>query len=378
MYPKSGQVIKKALKGIVTATVFVLLSITAWTGYAVVKEAPPHDALPNQDTVVQTTCWYFTLRNKVEAASNDEYYGGLRGGSWAGRFSVYFEPIPGLKEISDAAPFYIPGERIVLQGVNEMSESRMLEEIKGFSDNRQGNIVIYIHGYNIGFEKGCRHAAIFQRALNERHRVALFSWPADGDLLKYTRDEADLAWSVHRMADFFKTIVRLVGPGRVDVVAHSLGARGAAMALARIACMSEEGPFLNQLVLIAPDIDSDSFRDIWPDIRPLARRTTLYVSENDRALKLSQEVHGYPRLGEAGTHLTVLQGMETVDVSLTFNRRPSGHLYHLYTSEVVSDLAALLETGQKASKRANLKQVEMKGGAYWQVMPEKEKQPSTP
>ena len=59
-----------------------------------------------------------------------------------------------------------------------------------------GNVVIYIHGYKIDFEKSCRRSAVFQRALGLQDRLLLFSWPADGNMLKYTWDEADLIWSV--------------------------------------------------------------------------------------------------------------------------------------------------------------------------------------
>ncbi len=364
------QILTQVLKNIFRVAVFVALSLTGWSYNAEGQEVlPKHAATEEKAGEPQTTVWFITLRNKVEGESSNEFYGGMRGKLRSGCFRIDFSPIPGLKEISEAAPFYLPGERINLDRVEEKPEAKVLQEIKSFADSQQGNLVIYIHGYNIGFEKGCRQAAVFQRAKDERHRVILFSWPADGDLLKYTRDEADLEWSVFYMAAFFKHLVQLVGLGKVNVVAHSLGARGAVMALLRIACTPPDGPFLNELVLMAPDIDSDAFRDIWPEIKQLAQRTTVYVSEKDRALKLSRELHGYPRLGEAGAHLTVLPGMETVDVSLTVNRRASGHLYHLYTPEVVADLAELLDNGQFAGKRPNMIPAEVNGIPYWLVKP---------
>lgn len=362
---KSHPNIAQVSRNIVRIAVSAVLSLAGWW----------NEALPLQEVAVekaveaQTAVWFFTLRNKIGGESDNEFYGGMRSKLRSGCFRIDFAPIPGIKEISEAAPFYLPGERITLQGIEEHPEAKVFREIKGFADNQQGNVIIYIHGYNIGFEKGCRQAAVFQRALDERHRVVLFSWPADGDLLKYTRDEADLMWSVPRMAAFFKRLVQLVGPGKVNVVAHSLGARGAVMALISIACTVSDGPFLNELVLMAPDLDSDVFRDIWPEIKQLAQRTTLYVSEKDKALKLSKEVHGYPRLGQAGEYLTVLPGLETIDVSLTVNRRASGHLYHLYTPEVVADLAELLDNGQSAGKRPNMIPARANGIPYWQVKP---------
>jgi esterase/lipase superfamily enzyme len=126
---------------------------------------------------------------------------------------------------------------------------------------------------------------------------------------------------------------------------------------------------LDNLVLLAPDIDSDRFRDAWPDVMKLVRTTTLYVSDGDKALKASRSVNGYPRLGEGGEYLTVLPGIETIDVSLLQTRRASGHVYHLYNPDVVADLVALLGDERSAGERPNLQRVPMEDKVYWQLIP---------
>ncbi len=90
-------------------------------------------------------------------------------------------------------------------------------------------------------------------------------------------------------------------------------------------------------------------------------------SENDNALRLSQEVHGYPRLGEAGENLTVLEGVETIDISNINSRRMSGHLYHLFSPEVIEDLTQLLHTGEEASQRSLLKEAKHGDLPYWRM-----------
>lgn len=324
----------------------------------------------NAENSAPIDVWYVTLRNKGDRNTAGAVYGGARGELRTGICALDFIPIPGLKGIVDSAPFYIPEERTKIQDVSEWTEDRFWKGIEAFAKNNLGNIVFYIHGYNVGFEKSCRRAALFQRALNPRHRLVLFSWPADGNVLKYTWDEADLVWSVPRIAQTLQKLVLHVGSDRVDVVAHSLGTRGVVMALSMIACKQQTEPLVNELVLVAPDIDTDNFRDAWPDVRHLARRTTLYVSENDKALRASREAHGYPRLGEAGEHLTVLAGIETIDISPAGTRRFSGHIYHLYHSEVAADLLALLGTGRPAAQRPNLQRTELGGLSYWRLVPQ--------
>lgn len=309
---------------------------------------------------------YVTLRNR---SAENGAFGGQRGRLHAGTCMASFSPIRVLEELADSAPFYIPDEKIEIVEINELSVSDLLNGLEASAKTEGGSTVVYIHGYNIDFTKGCRHSSILQRSLGLHDRLLLFSWPADGNVFKYTWDEADLLWSVPHMADFFEDLARRTGPGNTDIVAHSLGARGAFQALTRIAFLNPDQELFGELVLIAPDIDVDTFRHDLPMLQNIVNRVTIYVSENDKALKLSREVHGYPRLGEAGTSLTTFEGVETIDISLISLQRISGHVYHLSNKAVIDDLALLLRANTPADDRPGMERREQAGITYWQMMP---------
>jgi esterase/lipase superfamily enzyme len=312
---------------------------------------------------------FVTLRDRTGKPDPADYFGGSRGSMTAGVCTVSFSPIWGLEDIADSAPFFIPDEKIELVEIQESSMASLYEEAARFPAGRNGNLVIYIHGYNIDFEKGCRRSALFQRVLGLQDRLLLFSWPADGNMLKYTWDEADLVWSVPHIARFLEELIGRIGSKKIDLVAHSLGARGAVHALARMAYRERQGSLINELVLIAPDIDADTFALDLPLLHSMADRITVYVSDNDKALRLSQEVHGYPRLGQAGASLNVLEGVETIDISGISTRRMSGHLYHLFNPEVIADLSLLLHLGKSAGERPGLQAASRNGVEYWQMIP---------
>jgi len=72
----------------------------------------------------------------------------------------------------------------------------------------------------------------------------------------------------------------------------------------------------HQVVFAAADVDADDFRTQYaPAIAKLSQRITLYVSSADRALLASQKLRQYPRAGEAGPNLLVMDGVDTIDVS---------------------------------------------------------------
>ena len=84
----------------------------------------------------------------------------------------------------------------------------------------------------------------------------------------------------------------------------TLGTRGVLLALVMLAEEEQsDAPLFNQVVLIAPDIDVEMFKQYLPLIKPLVKNITVYVSANDAPLALSRQVRGYPRLGESGKHL---------------------------------------------------------------------------
>ncbi len=312
---------------------------------------------------------FVTLRNRTGDTEPSSYYGGSRGRLEAGFCTVTFSPIWGLEDIAETVPFYIPDEKIELLSIQEASLAELGNEIKSLPDKDHGNLVLYIHGYNIGFEKSCRRGALLKRALGLEERLLLFSWPADGNMLKYTWDEADLVWSVPHIAGFLEQLVATTGDGGVDVVAHSLGARGIFQALVRLSYRNSGRMLLNELVLIAPDIDTDIFRQELDQLKSVVRRITVYMSDNDKALKLSQEVHGYPRLGQAGENLMIFKEVESIDISAISTRRFSGHIYHLFNPEVINDLTELLKTGNSAASRSRLEATQKDGLSYWLLQP---------
>ncbi len=307
---------------------------------------------------------FLTLRNKTGSDKAEDYFGGERGSLSAGYCELERTPLNSLKPIAEKAPFYIPDEIVGLDAVRESSIEDFWRRMDEKSNGQAP--VLYMHGFYISFERGCRRALILKESLGLEGRFVLFSWPSAGTMLDYTQDEADLYWSVAPLRGVLADMVERFGDGHVNIVAHSLGTRGVMLALVLLAQVQQDEPLFNQVVLIAPDIDVGIFEQYLPVIRPLARNITVYVSGKDSPLALSRQVHGHPRLGEAGKHLEGLRDIEIIDLSDIPVRVPSGHVYHLYQSIVTEDLDQLINHNKTAAQRRNLKPV---GANQWRLQP---------
>jgi esterase/lipase superfamily enzyme len=306
---------------------------------------------------------FLTLRNKTGSDEAADYFGGDRNTLRAGYCELSRTPIDSLKSIAEKAPFYIPDEIVSLDAIRESPIEDFWQAMQHSSNGQMP--VLYMHGFYISHERGCKRASLLKQSLGLKGRFVLFSWPSAGAILDYTHDEADLYWSVAPLSGVLADMIDRFGSGNINIVAHSLGTRGVMLALVLLAQAQQDSkPLFNQVVLIAPDIDVGIFKQYLPKIRPLARNMTVYVSGNDSPLALSRQVHGHPRLGEAGEHLEGLTDIEIIDLSNIPVRVPSGHVYHLYQSLVTKDLDQLINENKPAAQRRNLKHV---GVNYWRM-----------
>jgi len=322
------------------------------------------------ENIIRRTVPFITVRNKTDSVKASEYFGNERGSVHTGFCDISWTPIPipMLEPIATSMPFYMPHGTMRLESVFEVDEPGFWR--KPATDAVKDHPLLYVHGYNIGFEKGCSRAALFQENLRLGTRFLLFSWPSDDAVMNYAHDEADVYWSVPYIEQTLEHMISSFGVGSIDVFGHSLGTRGILLALVRLSRKhSGDQPLLHHLVLVAADVDAGIFKQYLDLIRPLARNITLYVSDNDNALAISQEFHGYPRMGSSGSHIQGLDGVEVIDVSATGRRSASGHLYHLHNRVVVNDMDQLFNEDRLAARREGLQQDLAMGPNYWKLLP---------
>ncbi len=305
---------------------------------------------------------FLTVRDRTGSDDPTRFFGDGRGTLSAGVCTVRALDFGGLQSLVTSVPAYVQTEFLRIDGLEELAPADVIER-----DGAQTNVgprAIYVHGYNMDFAKGCRRAAILQSNANLADRLLWFSWPSDGIVSNYVRDEADMFWSAPDLAELILSVDAEDGPG-VDVIGHSLGARGVVLALYEVVNRRPDTQ-LGNVVLIAPDMDFEIFERFLPRILPITASLTVYVAAGDLPLALSQQVHGYPRLGQASNDFSRLEGVEVIDLSELSIGDPTGHLYHIYSPEFGADLDRLLNEDARAGDREGLRQV---GPNRWLMEP---------
>lgn len=351
---------------------FLLLIVGAEQPYRPVMGIPQAESAEREEAAVKVSVFFATNRKRDTGQPTADTYSGERGEIEAPHFGsceTAFTPIPIIKRVAARVPFYLPVETSTVGVVEQTDASRFWQQLRAaVRQTSSGSVVVFVHGYNYSFERTCRMAAEMQRTLHSKAIVLMLSWPSNGRPTDYARDQADLEWSVPFVAGMLARLSDLIGPDNVQLMSHSLGARGVLLALLKLGAEREVRPLIGPLVLLAPDFDAQTFVYLLPTFRRLTGGITLYTSSLDTPLKVSHQLHGAPRLGQAGEFLTVIEGMETIDVSPAGRYQIMGHEYFYFHPLVAADLMVLLSSGSQAAERSGLRQKKLNGATYWQVV----------
>jgi esterase/lipase superfamily enzyme len=166
----------------------------------------------------------------------------------------------------------------------------------------RSKVLVFVHGFNNRFDDAVyRFAQIVHDSKAEGIPV-LFTWPSRGELRlnAYTYDRESAIYSRDALEQLLETLAANRDVKEVNILAHSMGnyvtleaLRGKAIAGGKI------GSKIKNVFLVAPDVDADVFRTQIRRMGAARPRFALFVSQDDKALSLSQMIWGgMPRIGD--------------------------------------------------------------------------------
>lgn len=260
-----------------------------------------------------------------------------------------------------------PEDHVVLLEVKSKEEEEFFELMRHrVAQSPTQDLLIFVHGYNVTFEDAARRTAQIAHDLKFRGAPVFFSWPSQGELFGYVADRHNSVWTASHLKEFMLKIHQQSGARSINLIAHSMGNRAMGAAIRDLADdLGDNSKIFNQVILAAPDVDADVFRnEIAPRILALSNHVTLYASQNDLALKASRAVNGYPRAGDTGLGIMIVNGIDTVDVT-DIDTSFVGHAYYGDNTSVISDIFAMIHHAQFPHQRSWLRNVTSHNGPYW-------------
>lgn len=247
-----------------------------------------------------------------------------------------------------------PSKHFVFKEVISLDSAGAVSEIaNAISQGKKSSLLIFVHGYNVSFEDAALRTAQLAHDLSFPGTAMFFSWPSMGTTKGYWRDEETVQLSEAAFDDFLDKLSGL-GASEVYIIAHSMGNRLVATTLRDREANGKKIPNLRELMLAAPDINAEIFREqILPGLAKLDVHRTIYASSSDVALRASKVVHDYRRVGETDGGVLTFDGFETIDATAVAPIvRAFGHSYVVDSAKVLGDIADTLYLHFNADQRS--------------------------
>ncbi len=233
-------------------------------------------------------------------------------------------------------------KHIVLLEPELMDATKFYSSIHDSAADRPANeLLMFVHGFNVAWGDAMRRTGQLSYDIGFGGVTVSYSWPSQGSLEKYPVDKENSEWTIPHLTKVLEDLQTKAKVGKIHIIAHSMGTRALTYAIANA---KDAGIVLNldNIILAAPDVDRDIFREqILPKITPNIKRLTMYSSSNDAALRVSSSFNGSPRLGLSGSEIFVMKQMDTVDAS-GIDTSLLGHSYYGSQMVVVKDIFGVI------------------------------------
>jgi esterase/lipase superfamily enzyme len=156
------------------------------------------------------------------------------------------------------------------------------------SATRKHRVLIFVHGYNTRFGDAVFRAAQLFHDSGAEVTPILFTWPSRGSVFAYGYDRESANLSRDAFEQLLDMLVRDPAVREIDILAHSMGNFLVLETLRQMAIRDRRIPAkIDDVMLAAPDVDVDVFRNEIADLGDPHPKFTLFASRDDKALALS-------------------------------------------------------------------------------------------
>ena len=151
-------------------------------------------------------------------------------------------------------------------------------------------VLVFVHGFNTRFEEAVYRFAQIVHDARVNVAPVLFTWPSGGNVTDYVYDRDSAVYSRDALEVVLQALANDPAVDSISILAHSMGNYLVVEALRQMS-IRDRGlpPKIRDVMMASPDIDIDVFRRQIAEIDagPRPAQFTLFVSRDDRALRLS-------------------------------------------------------------------------------------------
>lgn len=214
-------------------------------------------------------------------------------------------------------------------------------------------VLLFVHGFNTKFDDALIRTAQLATDLSRERTYdvgipVLFSWPSAGSISldTYNGDRDRSLAAAPYLEEFLDLLTEDLDVGRINIIAHSMGNRVLTKALEDYARDYLERHNRDDLefriLLVAADVERDVFAAANGVFDNLDANVTIYASDTDRALHVSNIVNQKMRLGDTDKDKPYIRPdprYQTIDATaVTTELFGIGHNYYSDNPTILWDM----------------------------------------
>lgn len=248
-----------------------------------------------------------------------------------------------------------PATDFVTTRVEDMTQPQAISWFNARIKRTPGRqALVFVHGYNQRFDDAVFRFAQIVHDSGADVTPVLFTWPSRGSLLAYGYDRESTSYSRDALERLLTFMAKDPNVGEISILAHSMGNVVTLEALRQMAIRNGRIlPKIKNVMLAAPDVDSDVFRTIFQELGEPRPAFTLFVSQDDKALAVSKRVWGdVPRIGQVDPTQEPFRSefeknnITVLDLTKLKTDDPLNHGKFAASPQVVQSIGARLAQGQ--------------------------------
>lgn len=175
------------------------------------------------------------------------------------------------------------------------------------ANSKRKDIYIYTHGYKVIFENPLLVATELWHFLGYDGVFIAYAWPATPSRWAYLRDIETAAGYARNLRIFLEYLAEETDAENIHVLGYSAGTRLVARTFEQLALIHHERTAeeiyaalrIDHVILVGSDLDREVFAAYLADgMLKVPRHLSIYVSEKDKALRLSRFLTRRERLGQ--------------------------------------------------------------------------------
>lgn len=269
-----------------------------------------------------------------------------------------------------------PKRHVILQTMDVLDVDLVMQLLEDEIEQEGPSTLLYVHGFNTNVDTAARRAGQLTYDLDWQGPSFFFVWPSQENMLAYTRDRTRANGSRNELLQVMERIAA-TETDRIVIIAHSMGTDLVSKTLELMEARNSPAlAKIKTVILAAPDIDAQNFRD---DIVPAFDRiddtypdfnVTAYTSAEDSALQLSEITNGALRVGvmteiteEDRQAFLPVQMIDATGAETNF----FGHTYINDNATVIEDVFCILTDSNDPKERASLEPIPETAGPLYRI-----------